>query len=55
MDLTGPAADRGVYGITTAAELVGMGVQNLRAYERHGLLGARPYRRRHPPLQRTRP
>ncbi len=38
MDLTGPAADRGVYGITTAAELVGMGVQNLRAYERHGLL-----------------
>jgi MerR family transcriptional regulator, heat shock protein HspR len=38
MDLTGPAADRGVYGITTAAELVGTGVQNLRAYERHGLL-----------------
>jgi MerR family transcriptional regulator/heat shock protein HspR len=35
---TGPAADRGVYGITTAAELVGMGVQNLRLYERHGLL-----------------
>jgi MerR family transcriptional regulator/heat shock protein HspR len=38
MDLTGPPADRGVYGITTAAELVGTGVQNLRAYERHGLL-----------------
>jgi DNA-binding transcriptional MerR regulator len=38
MDLTGPAAHRGVYGITTAADLVGMGVQNLRAYERHGLL-----------------
>lgn len=38
MDLSGPAAERGVYGITTAAELVGMGVQNLRAYERHGLL-----------------
>jgi MerR family transcriptional regulator/heat shock protein HspR len=28
----------GVYGISTAAELVGTGVQNLRAYERHGLL-----------------
>jgi DNA-binding transcriptional MerR regulator len=38
MDLTGPPAERGVYGITTAAELVGTGVQNLRAYERHGLL-----------------
>jgi MerR family transcriptional regulator/heat shock protein HspR len=29
---------RGVFGITTAAELVGMGVQNLRLYERRGLL-----------------
>ena len=29
---------RGVYGIGTAAELVGTGPQNLRAYERHGLL-----------------
>ncbi len=29
---------RGVYGITTAAELVGTGVQNLRAYEARGLL-----------------
>jgi MerR family transcriptional regulator/heat shock protein HspR len=38
MDLSGTPADRGVYGITTAAELVGTGVQNLRAYERHGLL-----------------
>jgi DNA-binding transcriptional MerR regulator len=38
MNVTGPAVDRGVYGITTAAELVGMGVQNLRAYERYGLL-----------------
>jgi MerR family transcriptional regulator, heat shock protein HspR len=38
MDLTGPPADRGVYGITTAAELVDTGVQNLRAYERYGLL-----------------
>ncbi|MFE5409514.1 MerR family transcriptional regulator [Microbacterium sp. NPDC056569] len=29
---------RGVYGISVAAELVGMGVQNLRAYEARGLL-----------------
>lgn len=29
---------RGVYGISVAAELVGTGVQNLRAYERRGLL-----------------
>lgn len=29
---------RGVYGITVAAELVGTGVQNLRLYERRGLL-----------------
>lgn len=29
---------RGVYGISVAAELVGMGTQNLRAYERHGLV-----------------
>jgi DNA-binding transcriptional MerR regulator len=27
-----------VYGISVAAELVGMGVQNLRAYEARGLL-----------------
>jgi DNA-binding transcriptional MerR regulator len=27
-----------VYGISVAADLVGMGVQNLRAYEAHGLL-----------------
>lgn len=33
-----PAADRGVYGISVAAELVGMGVQNLRLYESRGLL-----------------
>lgn len=33
-----PDAARGVYGITVAAELVGTGVQNLRAYEAHGLL-----------------
>lgn len=36
--LPGPAADRGVYGISVAAELVGMGVQNLRLYEARGLL-----------------
>ncbi|MBD3943591.1 MerR family transcriptional regulator [Microbacterium sp. NEAU-LLC] len=30
--------DRGVYGISVAAELAGSGVQNLRAYEAHGLL-----------------
>ena len=29
---------RGVYSISVAAELVGTGSQNLRAYERHGLL-----------------
>jgi MerR family transcriptional regulator, heat shock protein HspR len=29
---------RGVYGISVAAELLGMGSQNLRAYERHGLV-----------------
>ena len=38
MDLPAPDAARGVYGITTAAELVGMGVQNLRLYEARGLL-----------------
>jgi DNA-binding transcriptional MerR regulator len=30
--------DRGVYGISVAAELVGMGAQNLRLYEARGLL-----------------
>ena len=35
---TEPDAARGVYGISVAAELVGTGVQNLRAYEAHGLL-----------------
>lgn len=34
----GPDADRGVYGISVAAELVGMGVQTLRLYETRGLL-----------------
>jgi MerR family transcriptional regulator, heat shock protein HspR len=33
-----PADERGVYGISVAAELTGMGVQNLRAYEARGLL-----------------
>jgi DNA-binding transcriptional MerR regulator len=31
-------ADRGVYGISVAAELVGMGPQTLRLYEQRGLL-----------------
>ncbi len=35
---TRPDKARGVYGISVAAELVGTGVQNLRAYEAHGLL-----------------
>jgi MerR family transcriptional regulator/heat shock protein HspR len=34
----GPDGNRGVYGISVAAELVGIGVQNLRAYEARGLL-----------------
>ena len=29
---------RGVFGISVAAEMVGTGVQNLRAYERRGLV-----------------
>jgi DNA-binding transcriptional MerR regulator len=33
-----PDATRGVYGISVAAELVGMGVQTLRLYEARGLL-----------------
>ena len=33
-----PDAARGVYGISVAAELVGMGVQTLRMYEARGLL-----------------
>ena len=38
MTETGPDRARGVYGISVAAELVGTGVQNLRAYEARGLL-----------------
>ncbi|EIV92890.1 MerR family transcriptional regulator [Frankia sp. QA3] len=34
----GPEAGRGVYSISVAAELVGMGVQTLRLYEARGLL-----------------
>jgi DNA-binding transcriptional MerR regulator len=33
-----PDADRGVYAISVAAELVGLGVQTLRLYEARGLL-----------------
>ena len=33
-----PDPGRGVYGISVAADLVGMGVQNLRLYEQRGLL-----------------
>ena len=35
---SGPAAGRGVYGISVAAELTGIGTQNLRLYESRGLL-----------------
>ena len=35
---TEPEPSRGVYGISVAAELVGMGSQTLRLYERRGLL-----------------
>jgi DNA-binding transcriptional MerR regulator len=33
-----PPPDRGVYGISVAAELSGINEQSLRLYERHGLL-----------------
>ena len=35
---TMPDPSAGVFGISVAAEMVGTGVQNLRAYERAGLL-----------------
>src|SRR6476620_589638 len=38
MGASGQASDRGVYGVSIAAELVGMGAQNLRLYEARGLL-----------------
>ena len=34
----GPPTSQGVYGIAVASDLVGTGVQNLRAYERAGLV-----------------
>jgi MerR family transcriptional regulator, heat shock protein HspR len=37
-DLQAHDADLGVYGISVAAELVGMAVPSLRLYESHGLL-----------------
>ncbi len=37
-DAPTPDDDHGVYGITVAAELVGMEVQSLRLYESRGLL-----------------
>ncbi|MCV7029630.1 MerR family transcriptional regulator [Mycobacterium sherrisii] len=37
-DAGAPPPDRGVYGISVAAELSGVPVQSLRLYERHGLL-----------------
>lgn len=33
-----PSDSQGVYGITVTSDLVGTGVQNLRAYEKAGLL-----------------
>ena len=38
MQVPRPDRERGVYGISVAAELVGMGMQNLRLYEARGLL-----------------
>jgi DNA-binding transcriptional MerR regulator len=38
MSSSPPDAGHGVYGISVAAELVGMGVQTLRLYEARGLL-----------------
>ena len=37
-DTGAPAPDRGVYGISVAAELSGIPVQSLRLYERYGLV-----------------
>lgn len=38
MDENAPRSDQGVFSISVAAELVGTGVQNLRAYETRGLV-----------------
>jgi MerR family transcriptional regulator/heat shock protein HspR len=35
---SGPDPTRGVYGISVASDLLGIGAQSLRAYEREGLL-----------------
>ncbi len=40
-DETATEGTRGVYAISVAADLVGTGVQNLRLYERRGLLNPR--------------
>ncbi len=37
-DRPGPVEPRAVFGISVVAEIVGTGVQNLRAYERRGLV-----------------
>ena len=37
-DGDGPEPGRGLFGISVVADLVGTGVQNLRVYERRGLL-----------------
>jgi MerR family transcriptional regulator/heat shock protein HspR len=36
--MTAPSSNRAIYAISVAAELTGAGVQNLRVYERHGLV-----------------
>jgi DNA-binding transcriptional MerR regulator len=36
--MAGGRSSRGVYAISVAAELTGTAVQNLRVYERHGLV-----------------
>ncbi len=43
---------RGVYGISVAAELSGVGPQTLRLYEERGLLSPDAIGRRHSPVQR---
>jgi len=37
-EMADPSTARGVYAISVAAELTGTAVQNLRVYERHGLV-----------------
>ena len=45
------AGSHGVFAISVVAEMVAMPAQNLRVYERHGLLESRTDRGRHAPLQ----